>query len=234
MIRKSKQHLVGTSGFVILSAIAMILVAAATENDASWERLRAMPPEARSRLLENLRKFDLQLTPEQQSALRDLDGRLAEMPPDRRGQYLSVLRRYHDWLSGLPENRQDELAAKPPGDRMALVRKMIRERPVPASDTPSILRVIEPGEYSPFEVASAYRIWHVLNANQRARVEQAKQEKSVGNGCSGSGGSLKNAILRETRPDEFDEEKWIGLAHGAAAELDTREGRGRTSSSTMR
>ncbi len=74
MIRKSKQHPVGTSGFVILSAIAMILVAAATEHDASWERLSAMPAEERTRLLESLRKFELQLTPEQQSALRDLDG----------------------------------------------------------------------------------------------------------------------------------------------------------------
>ena len=219
MIRKSNQQLVGTSGFVILSAIAMILVAAATEHDASWERLRAMPPEERTRLLENLRKFDLQLTPEQQSALRDLDGRLSEMDPDRRVQYLSVLRRYHGWLGGLPENRQDELAAKPPGERMALVRKLIRERPVPAADTPPILRVLEPGEYSPFELASAYRIWRVLNENQRARVEQAKQENVRRERLFTIGANLKNAIPRETRPDDFDEDRWIGLAQAQRPNL---------------
>ena len=35
MIRESKQHRVGTLGLVVLSAMAMILVAAATENDAN-------------------------------------------------------------------------------------------------------------------------------------------------------------------------------------------------------
>ena len=72
--------------------------------------------------------------------------------------------------------------------------------------------MLEPGEYSPFEVASAYRIWQVLNANQRARVEQAKQENVRRERLFTIGGNLKNAIPRETRPDDFDEEKWIGLA----------------------
>ncbi len=94
---------------------------------------------------------------------------------------------------------------------MALVRKLIRERPVPAADTPPVLRVVEPGEYSPFELASAYRIWQALNANQRARVEQPKQEHARSERLFTIGGNLKKPIPRETRPDDYDEEQWIGL-----------------------
>src|SRR5262249_20386615 len=164
MIPDTRTFRAGTWRPVVISAMAMILVAAASEHDANWDRLRAMSPEARSRLLSNLRKFDLELTPEQQSAMRELDRRLADLPPEERDRYLAVLRRYHDWLNSLPENRQDELTSKPTGERMALIRKLIVERPVPTGDTPLILRLIEPGEDSPFEVASAYEIWEAPDA----------------------------------------------------------------------
>ena len=147
----------------------MILVAAATELDANSERLRAMPSEERNRLLANLQRFDLELTPEQRSSLASWT---AGSPSCRRtvAPLRSDPAALPQLAGGLPENRQSELAAKPPGERMALVRGWIKERPLPIGDTPPLLRVLETGELSPFELASAYKIWHALNATQRSRV----------------------------------------------------------------
>src|SRR5262249_27509824 len=127
---------------------------------------------------------------------------------EERAQYLSVLRRYHQWLNNLPESRQVEVTSKPTAERMALVRKFLRENPVPAGDTPPMLRVIEPGEFSPFEVASAYKIWQALDANQRSQVEKKAQEKARRETLFRIG-EVKKKIPRETVPDDFDEETWI-------------------------
>jgi hypothetical protein len=210
MIPDPRKHRIGHWAPLVVSALAMILVAAASEHDANWERLRAMPPEERGRLLGNLRRFDLELTPEQQAAVRELDRRLSESPPEQRDHYLSVLRRYHEWLNSLPETRQGEITSKPAGERMALVKKFLREKPVPSGETPPILRVIEPGEFSPFELASAYRIWQALDANQRAQVERKDQEK-VRRATLFRIGHQKKGIPDETVPDDFVEERWIGL-----------------------
>jgi hypothetical protein len=210
MISETRKHRVGTWGLVGISATAMILVAAATEHDASWERLRAMPAEERSRLLTSLRKFDLELSPEQQASVRELDRRLSEASPVRRAQYEAVLRRYHNWLNGLPEGLQSELSAKPAGERMALVRKLIAERPVPAGDTQELLRVVEPGELSSFEVASAYKIWEALKDAQKTRLA-GMNEHARRVALFNMGAGLRPPIPRETRPDDYDEEKWLGL-----------------------
>jgi Protein of unknown function (DUF3106) len=195
---------------ILISAMAVILVAAATEYDASFERLQSMPKGERKRLLDNLRDFDLKLTAEQQAAVRDLDRRLSALSPEQRAQYRTVLRRYHAWLNSLPEQRQNELAAKPPGERTALIRKLIQDYPVPLGETPPILRVAEPGEYNPFEVASAYKIWQNLNEKQRADLEHVNAEHTRREALFRIGARPKKAaILRETTPHDFDEEKWI-------------------------
>lgn len=190
--------------------MALVLVAAASELDAGFERLKTMPASERTRLLESLRRFDLQLSPEQKTAARDIDRRLAEMTPTQRAHYLAVLRRYHSWLNTLPEQRQDELTAGPTGDRMTLVRTLMRERPVPTGDTPPALRVIEPGEYTPFEVASAYRIWQLLSEGQRMDMQKSGTERARREALFRIGERPKIAIPRETLPEDFDEEKWIG------------------------
>jgi hypothetical protein len=189
--------------------MAVILVAAASAYDANFERLRTMTAAERTRLLEKLREFDLRLTPEQQSAVRDLDRQLSGLSADQRAHYLSVLRRYHVWLNSLPEPRQNELAAKPPGERLALIRAMVKQHPVPAGDSPPILRVIEPGEYSPMEVASAYKIWEVLNPKQRADLEKENAEHARREALFRIGARRKKAIPRETTPPDFDEEQWV-------------------------
>jgi hypothetical protein len=189
--------------------MAMILVAAATEHDANFERLRSMPADERTRLLGLLRRFDLELTPEQQASVRELDRRLSELSPDRRALFEAVLRRYHNWLNGLPESRQTELAAKPPAERFVLIRKWIAERPVPAGDTQELMSVIEAGELSPFELASAFKIWPSLREDQKAKLAGMKDHDRR-TALFNMGARMKTPIPRETRPPDYDEEKWLG------------------------
>lgn len=196
-----------------VSVTALLLVAAG-ELAAGVDRIRALPASERIRLLESLRDFDLKLTAEQRSAVREMDRRLSEMAPGERAQYLVVLRRYHAWLNALPDQRQEELAAQPPSERMATVRRLLRDRPVPTGDTPTMLRRIEPGELSPFEVASAYRIWQALGPDERARVDRATSEVARRIELFRLGQRLKPPVPRETVPEGFDEEKWSGQARG--------------------
>ncbi len=64
----------------------MLLAAAAAGYDANRERFRSLPPDRARAALGNLRRFDLELTPEQQSAARELDSRLAEMDAREAGR----------------------------------------------------------------------------------------------------------------------------------------------------
>lgn len=73
MILDDKSDLGRTWVMVGVSALAVLLVAASTDPDPNWSRIRAMPPEQRVKLLQNLRKFDLELAPDTQQAVRDLD-----------------------------------------------------------------------------------------------------------------------------------------------------------------
>jgi hypothetical protein len=207
MLSTKRQPRVGRWGLVGISAAALVLVAAVSEPDASWERLRALSPNGRSHLLENLRRFDLELTPEQRDAVREIDHRLADLQPDERARYESVLHRYHAWLASLPENRQAELAAKPAAERMALVRKLAAEHPVPSADTQPVLKVVEAGAWSPFELASAYKIWQVLDPTRRARIERLN-ELARHEALLNFGPRLNPAIPREIVPEDFDEARW--------------------------
>jgi hypothetical protein len=211
MTPATRKNRVGRFGPVVVSATAVILVAAATGYEANWERLRGMPPDQRDRLQAALRRFDLELTPEQQSAARELDRRLSDKGADQRAQYLEVLRRYHDWLDSLPENRQAEVTAKPTDERLALIRKLAGEWRVPTGDTPPLLSVIEPGGLSAFELASAYKIWQEVTPKQKATLDTINQEPFRRERLFAMGLRLKPPISRETKPEDYDEEKWVGL-----------------------
>jgi hypothetical protein len=211
MILDKKSHGIRRCGMVGVSALAVVLVAAVADLDPNWVRIRAMPPEQRSKLLQVLRKFDLELPPEKQAAIRELDRRIAQLDPQQRARYYWVLHRYHDWLNRLPENRQDEVLAQPPDDRLALIRKLIVQHAVPTSETPEFLRIAEVGELSPFELASAFRIWQASSQSQHEIVERRPQEKGRREGLFQLGSRLDPPVPRETKPADFDEERWIGL-----------------------
>jgi hypothetical protein len=156
-----------------ISALATMLVAATVDpSGGNWDRLRALPPEARQRLVENLQKFDLLYSSEQQRSLRDLDRRINELDPTQQVQYLATAHRYHNWLSSLPETKQDELKAKSPGERMDLIKQLVKVHPVPRASTARFLQFVDVGDYSPFELAVIYQIWQTMSAAERQRVEK--------------------------------------------------------------
>jgi hypothetical protein len=208
MMHRSKLELVRRWGWVAVSALAVVLIAAGADPDANWTRLRALSMEQRTKLLQNLERFDLQLTPEKRQAVRELDRRVAELPPAQQSEYRAVLRRFHTWLARLPENLQDELLSRPPGERMALIRKLVVAHPVPRADTPQWLRLADLGEYSPFELASIYKIWQPATQNEREKIERLA-ERPRREALFRLGAQRKPPIPRETKPPSFDEEKWM-------------------------
>ena len=191
-----------------ISALAMILVAAGVDLDQNWTRLRALPREQRLKLIENLRRFDLVLKPEQQQSLRDLDRRITELPPEQRAHYRAALRRFDNWLNHLPENRRDELLDKPPEERMPIILRMVAgNNPVPKVETGRFLQIADIGEFSPFELAAIFKIWELLTPAQRQAVEKKpgipqRLEELFKLGKT-------KGIEREIKPAAFDEEQWL-------------------------
>jgi hypothetical protein len=193
-------------GLPAVSALATMLVAATVDPSGNWDRLHALPPEARQRLVENLQKFDLLYLPEQQRALRELDRRINELDPTQQAQYLATAHRYHNWLDSLPEKKQDELKDKPPGERMDLIKKLLKEHPVPRASTARFLQFVDVGDYSPFELATIYQTWLTMSAAERQQVEKMlpgpRRKRFLGKEAA------KN-IAAEFDRHAFDEVKWV-------------------------
>jgi hypothetical protein len=202
-----KRKVIRVWGLASISALAIILVAAGVDLDQNGARLRGLPREQRLKLIENLRRFDLVLRPEQQKALRDLDRRIAELPPAQRVQYLAALQRYSNWLNHLPENRRGDLLDKPPGERMPEVRKLVFTNPVPKVNTGRFLRIADLGVFSPFELAAVFKIWQVLTPDQRRNVEKLPVGTQSLEAIFRLGKA--KALDREIKPAEFDEERWL-------------------------
>lgn len=166
-----------------------------------------MPAEQRDKVLQLLRKFELELPADKQREIRELDRRIADLDPQARSRHLWALRRYHDWLNSLPENQREIVLSLPPSERMATVKKLAITYPVPSADTPRSLRISEAGELSPFELASAFRIWQKLTPALREKVDGRPLEKGRREALFQLGKSLRPPVPRETRPADFDEEK---------------------------
>jgi hypothetical protein len=199
-------------GLPVISGLATMIVAATVDPEGNLARLRALPRDERARLIDNLNKFDLLYTPEQQRALRELDRKINELDPARQAHYLAALRRYHNWLALLPETKQDELKDKSANERMGLVKKLLADYPVPKAITNQFLRLIEAGKESPFELASMYETWQKLKPEERQQVVRITGEPRRREELFRLG--EKHAIPREVKPPGFDEET-------SAAELET-------------
>ncbi len=193
-----------------LVALATISIAAGVDLEARWNRLRALPAERRKKLVDNLSRFDAVLTSEQQQALRDLDRRINSLEPSQRGEYLATLRRYHSWLSRLPEDRRDEIMRTPASERLAAIAKLASQPryKVPSDRTPPFLQLAAIGEYSPFELAAIFKIWQVLTPTERKEVE-----RPLTNGGRVQVlfrlGAAKD-LPREIRPEGYDEQSVFG------------------------
>jgi hypothetical protein len=193
-------------GLTAIAALATILVAATVEPDGNWLRIGTLPQPERQRLVDNLQKFDLVFSAAQQEALRDLDRKINELDPARKAQYLSTLRRYHNWLNQLPEIKQGELKEKPPTERMALIKKLVADHPLTPAATTKSLQFLDAGNYSPFELAAIYQIWQSLDRAERQQVEKVAQVNRRQNLLKRG---ARKKIPGEVKPADFDEEKAI-------------------------
>jgi len=203
-----KHHPLRVWGLAAISAVATILVAAASDPGRNWARLRSLPGEQRQKLVETLKKFDLLYTPAQQQALRELDRRLDELEPAKRIEYFAVLRRYHNWLDRLPEKKQTELSDASPSERLSLVKKLIAVYPLPKTRTARFLQIMDLGDYSPFELAALFKIWQVLKPERQREIERMAAIPKRHAALFSSG--AEQNISKEIRPRNFDEKRWAG------------------------
>lgn len=182
-----------------------LLVAAKVDPNDKWAQLRGLPRGARQRLVENLRKFDLVYAADQQKALRDLDRQVNDLDPGRRAHYLAALHRYHDWLDALPETKQDGLKQKALGERMELIKKLLKDHPVSGASTARLLQFVDVGDYSPFELAAIFQIWKSMSPDERQKVEKMQPipRKSF---LAREEAKLVEASLKR---QGFDEAKWV-------------------------
>lgn len=164
----------------VVAAIVAIAAAAPTlgTDDANWQRLASFPRERRQLLYEKLREFETLDRPAQ-SAVRELDAKLAALPAGDRANYLAVLRRYHLWLDGLTEAQRDQIAGLSPEKRMAVVSRVAAERASrPRRGSPPVLGYSDFGDYSPYELADQVLIWQAATPAQKtelARLDEGQR-----------------------------------------------------------
>jgi hypothetical protein len=207
MILPTRHHWLRIWAPPVVTALATIMVAATTELDRGWERLKSLPAERRQKLVENLKKFDLVYTPKQQQALRDFDRRINELPPEQRNNYFSVLHRYHNWLNQLPENMRSDLNEKPPGERMAVVSKLLLDHPVPRAKTSQFLQIADLGDHSPLELAAIFKIWQAIPPAGRQQIEMLpsvpKRQEALYKFAD------KKNLPKEIKPPALEETEWL-------------------------
>jgi len=167
-----------------------------------------MSPQQRSELAEALKQFELQLTPDQQKSIREIDQQLSKLSAEDNLHYLTALRRYHNWLDSLPETVRDNLQAKPPGERMAQIKKLISTYPLPRESSPYWMQFSEVAGRSPFELATTFKVWQELTLQQRREIEGLPAGEKRRSELLKYGRELKLPI-REIRPHDFYVEDWI-------------------------
>lgn len=201
------------------AVFVLAILAGAALWDENRERYLQLPTEARDALLETLNRFDRELRPEQQRAVRAIDDRLAAMPADERDALLVVLRRYHNWLASLPEPIRDDLLSRPTSERLDRMRGLFAKYPLPNEEARSPLDFIQTGGTGIFELAALCKTWLAIPPRDRARIDglpvgdRREELHRLGRELD---------IPRELVPDDFALEPWIERADARIKEL--REG----------
>jgi hypothetical protein len=226
----------------VLVALATVLIAAGIDLEANRNRLKALPADQRKKIVDNLLRFDAVLTVDQQRAVRELDRKINELPVGQQSEYFAVLRRYHAWLSRLPDDRRDEILRTSPTDRMAAIAKLtsVPRYKVSSDLTPPFLQIAEIGEYSPFELAAIYKIWQALTPAQRKDVEKPVSNPGRLQVLFRFGDAKK--LPREIVPEGYDEASaleafgpFLKKAHSAlVVELPKKQAEARAAEITRR
>ena len=209
MTENLKSGLLRSRALGLVVGILIVAAAGAASLDENRSRFLLSSTVARRELAESLRRFDHDLTDEEQQTLRSIDDRLNSLPSSQRDAYFAVLRRYHNWLDGLPERVRDGLLAKPADQRLAAIKPLIAKYPLPDVQTRSPVDFIQTGGTGVFEVASLCKTWLALSPEERKKVDAVAQ------------GSRRSELHRlgrdhdiplELKPADFDEAAWIARA----------------------
>jgi hypothetical protein len=176
-----------------------------------------MSPQQRTELADALKQFDLQLTPDQQESIREIDQQISKLSAEDKVHYLAALRRYHNWLDSLPETVRDNLQAKPPGERMAQIKTMISKYPLPRESNPYWMEFAEVAGSSPFELAVTFKIWQELTPQQRREIESLPAGAQRRSRLIEYGRDLK--LLKEFRPRDFHVDDWIPKVEAKIADI---------------
>ncbi len=213
-ITRARRFRLRSIGFA--AAAASLVLAGAAALDENRARFFQMSSVARQQLTDSLRRFDLELRPDQQQAVRAINDRLNNLPTEDREAYLVVLRRYHNWLADLPEQIREDFLSRPTDERPARMKTLIEKYPLPHEEARSPLDFIQIGGTGVFELASLCKIWQAITPLDRKKVD----ELPAGNRREELlrlGRELK--IPRELSPDDYQAATWIAKAEARIKEL---------------
>ncbi|MDG3002909.1 hypothetical protein [Paludisphaera mucosa] len=196
--------------------LAVVVIAGAATLEGNRAGFLAKSAAERDLLRETLRRFDMRLNSNEQSLVRSLDERLNALPDEERDEYLTVLRRYHNWLRQLPERVRDDLVGGPVEGRLKRIQDLAAKYPPPKEEARSSLDFVQIGGTGAFELAALCKVWMALPPAERKQIDGlpvgSRKDELVKRGRE-----LK--IPRELRPDDFDEARWTAEAEARIREL---------------
>ncbi|MDR3619716.1 MAG: hypothetical protein P4L85_10230 [Paludisphaera borealis] len=200
----------------LLAGTLVVMAAGAASLDENRARFLQASAVARRDLAESLRRFDQDFRVEQQQAVRSIDDRLKTLPTEEREHYLAAMRRFHNWVEGLPERVRDDLLAKAPDQRLGSVKTLVAKYPLPDVEARSPVDFIQTGGTGAFEVASLCKTWLALSPQERQKLD-------------GSPAGSRRAELRrlghnrnipaELTPPDYNEKHWIDQAENRLNEI---------------
>ena len=202
---------------LVVPAVAALSIGAGDVADDARARLQNTSPQQRTELADALKQFDLQLTPDQQKSIREIDQQISKLSAEDQVHYLAALRRYHNWLDSLPETVRDDLLAKPPGERMARIKTMISKYPLPRESSPYWMQFADVAGSPPFELAATFKIWQELTPQQRREIESLPAGAQRRSRLIEYGRDLK--LFREFRPRDFHVDDWIPKVEAKIADI---------------
>jgi hypothetical protein len=136
-------------------------------------RIRSMPVERRRELVAQDRRFR-SLPAEEQSRIRAIAEAIGQADPEQRVRLESIMRRYHLWLSALPEADQARLRSLDSADRIVAVRTLMKSHPLASpsrlDDALAVSSSLSPD--SILDQAFTLKIWFRLTPAEREAVRK--------------------------------------------------------------
>lgn len=212
----SKHNLLRFRCLVLVVATAVVMAAGAASVDENRERFLQTSLLGRRELAESLRRFDHDLSDQQQQSLRAIDDRLKALPIADRERHLAVLRRFHNWIDGLPERVRDDLLARPADQRLGVMKTLIAKYPLPDLESRSQVEFIQTGGTGIFEVASLCKTWLNLSAPERQKLDASP---AIGRRLELHRLGREHEVPPELIPADFDEKAWSDRAENRLKEI---------------